>query len=50
MQHTVVVTLMAQSSLTAGANSTTQAAIGAGMDMLTSIGALVAMSGIARMM
>ena len=48
--HTVVFTLMAQSSLDAGANSTMQAAVGAGMDMLKSIGALVAMSGVVRMM
>ena len=41
---------MAQASLKSGANSTMQAAVGAGMDMLKSIGALVAMSGIVRMM
>ena len=49
-KHTVAFTLMAQSSLKAGASSTMQAAVGAGMDMLNSIGALVAMSGIVRMM
>ena len=49
-KHTVAVTLMAQPSLKAGANSTMQAAVGAGMDMLKSIGALVAMSGIVRML
>ena len=49
-KHTVAFTLMAQSSLKAGASSTMQAAVGAGMDMLKSIGALVAMSGIVRMM
>ena len=48
--HTVAFTLMAQSSLHVGANSTTQAAVGASEGMFKSLQSLVAMAGIVRMM
>ena len=49
-RHTIAFTLMAQSSLHVGANSTTQAALGASEGMFKSMQALVAMTGIVRMM
>ena len=48
-RHTVPFTLMAQSSLRVGVNSTTQAALGASEGMFKSMQALVAMAGIVRL-
>jgi hypothetical protein len=49
-KHTCAFTLMAQSSLKVGANSTNKAALGASIAMFRSIGTLIEMIGIVRLM